>query len=64
MPAVSNHDALVGQIHTVRDTLDAIEWSLLDQLFDLQNTLDEIRERLTMEALKVVEKPNEVTAAA
>jgi hypothetical protein len=65
MPALSNRDALTGQIESVRDLIDSVEWSLLDQLYDLQHTLDEINERLTLEALKVVDqKPNEVTAAA
>lgn len=65
MPALSNRDALTGQIESVRDLIDNVEWSLLDQLYDLQHTLDEINERLTLEALKVVDqKPNEVTAAA
>jgi hypothetical protein len=46
MTPVSNSHELVGQIETLRSLVDNIEWSLIDQLCDLQHTLDHLDERL------------------
>jgi hypothetical protein len=48
---VSKNDMLEGQIEALRDLIDNIEWSLIDQLYDLQHTLDDLDERLAVKEL-------------
>jgi len=45
---VSKNDMLEGQIEALRDLIDNLEWSLIDQLYDLQHTLDDLDERLAV----------------
>jgi hypothetical protein len=45
---VFKNEMLEGQIESLRHLIDHLEWSLIDQLYDLQHTLDDLDERLAV----------------